>query len=101
MPTEEEWYELFQNTTNEWTTQYGVYGRRFTASNGNSLFLPAAGQRWDKLDYDAGSCGYYWSSSLCTGDSFCAEYLYFLSAYAGVYGYSRYYGFSVRPVREN
>ena len=47
MPTKEEWQELLDNTTNKWTTQNGVNGRLFTGSNGNSLFLPAVGFRWD------------------------------------------------------
>ena len=45
MPTNEEWQELYNNTTVTWTTRNGVDGRLFTASNGNSLFLPAAGFR--------------------------------------------------------
>ena len=43
MPTEDQWEELCQNTSNSWTTQNGINGRLFTASNGNTLFLPAAG----------------------------------------------------------
>ena len=43
IPTIGEWDEMFQNTTSEWTTQNGVNGWRFTASNGNCIFLPAAG----------------------------------------------------------
>lgn len=43
IPSDMQWYELFQNTHNAWTTQNGVAGRRFVASNGNSLFLPASG----------------------------------------------------------
>lgn len=31
------------NTTNEWTEQKGIPGRLFTAKNGQTLFLPAAG----------------------------------------------------------
>ncbi|MBR3783332.1 MAG: hypothetical protein IKJ78_02545, partial [Bacteroidales bacterium] len=41
-PTREEWQELMDNTTSEWTTQNGVKGIKFTASNGNAIFLPAA-----------------------------------------------------------
>ena len=67
MPTKEEWQELYQNTTHTWTTQNGVNGRLFTASNGNSLFLPAAGYRNYSNLGNAGSYGYYWSSSLGTG----------------------------------
>ena len=102
MPTKEEWQELYNNTTHTWTTQNGVNGRRFTASNGNSIFLPAAGNRWDGELINAGSRGYYWSRSLFTGSPYNAWGLYFGSddCSMGSYG-SRYYGFSVRPVREN
>ena len=44
MPTEEEWWELCDNTTITWTTRNGVGGRLFTATNGNSIFLPAGGE---------------------------------------------------------
>lgn len=64
MPTEEQWEELYKNTTNTWTTQNGVNGRLFTAGNGNSLFLPAAGNRWGSEVGYAGSYGSYWSSTL-------------------------------------
>jgi hypothetical protein len=66
MPTQYEWMELYYNTTVTWTTQSGVNGRLFTASNGNSLFLPAAGFRSNDELTDAGDWGYYSSSSLST-----------------------------------
>ena len=66
MPTAEEWHELFSCTVWYWTTQNGVYGHLFTAYNGSSLFLPAAGYRYDSSLYYAGSYGFYWSSSLVT-----------------------------------
>ena len=45
-PTKEEWEELMNNTTATWTTQNGVNGLLFSAINGNSLFLPAAGYHY-------------------------------------------------------
>ena len=63
MPTQAERQELSNNTTKAWTTQNGVNGRLFTASNGNSLFLPAAGCRWVGELYNAGGDGGYWSGS--------------------------------------
>ena len=100
MPTKEEWQELYQNTTVTWTTRNGVNGRLFTASNGNSLFLPAAGYRWYAELDDAGDYGYYWSSSLYTDRPYDAWYFRFFSGYYGMYyGFGRYYGFTVRPVR--
>jgi len=98
MPTIGEWQELYQNTTHIWTTQNGVNGRLFTASNGNSLFLPAAGYRYNSSLDDAGSIGYYWSSSLNTDYPSRAWYFGFRSAIFDMYGYDRNYGFTVRPV---
>ena len=101
-PTREEWQELSGNTTSEWTTQNGVDGRRFTGSNGNSLFLPAAGLRWGSSLYSAGSLGFYWSSSLYPDYPIYAWSFGFNSDGLGVYyNYGRYYGFSVRAVRQN
>ena len=97
MPTREEWQELYQNTTHTWTTQNGVNGRLFTASNGNSLFLPAAGFRSGSLD-DAGSGGYYRSSSLYTNYPSTAWVFYFGSDYYYMGDDDRYYGLTVRPV---
>ena len=97
MPTWDEWQELYQNTTHYWTTQNGVYGRLFTASNGNSLFLPAAGYRYSNSLYDAGNTGYYWSSSLYTSNPVYAWQFYFYSGtYSTHYNGYRPYG---RPVR--
>lgn len=99
MPTKEEWQELYNNTTLTWTTQNGVNGRLFTASNGNSLFLPAAGcRRGSSLD-GAGSDGDYWSSSLLTDRPSRAWYLNFYSVGCGMSSGLRNTGRSVRPVR--
>jgi hypothetical protein len=101
MPTKEEWQELYNNTTHTWTTQNGVNGRLFTASNGNSLFLPAAGFRSNGGEGDLGSRGKYWSSSLnleyqYSYDAKCFSYS---SGSFGLPGALRDDGFSVRPVR--
>ena len=101
MPTKAEWVELYNNTTVTWTTQNGVNGRLFTAANGNSLFLPAAGYRYLGSLLSAGSYGYYWSSSLYTDNPGGAWYLYFSSGDYGMYGSGRYCGQSVRPVRSS
>ena len=98
MPTEEEWQELYNNTTVTWTTQNGVSGRLFTASNGNSLFLPAAGYRYNSSLYNAGY-GIFWSSSLYTGTPGFAWYFSFGSGNYGMYDTYRSSGQSVRPVR--
>ena len=53
MPTIDNWIELISNTTGEFTTLGGVRGYRFTAANGNSIFLPAAGQPMQDSLYES------------------------------------------------
>ena len=101
MPTQAEMQELINNTTVTWTQQNGVNGRLFTAANGNSLFLPAAGYRRDGSLYGAGSNGDYWSSSLDASGPSRAWDLYFDSGNCSVDYYYRYFGLSVRPVRSS
>jgi uncharacterized protein (TIGR02145 family) len=99
MPTEEEWEELLNNTTNTWTTQNGVNGWLFTAANGNSVFLPAAGYR-DASDLILdGYNGAYWSSSLYTDNPGHASVLEFDPNNIVNQHYFRHFGHSVRPVR--
>ncbi len=99
-PTKKEWQELIDNTTSEWTVLNNVKGRRFTASNGNSIFLPAAGNRLESGSFYAGINGVYWSASLRTGYPDCAWLFCFNSGNQKVEGRYRDAGFSVRAVRE-
>ena len=98
MPTDSELTELREQCTWTWTTQNGVNGHRVTGPNGNSIFLPAAGYRSGSSLSNAGSIGYYWSSSLFTDSPNCAYGLYSSSGYVSGGHYSRYCGQSVRPV---
>ena len=100
MPSRKQFQELFDNCESELTTLNGVKGMKFTSKiNGNSIFLPAAGYRWnDGLD-NAGSYGDYWSSTQGPSDSYYAYGLYFNSGDAGWSNYSnRSGGHTVRPV---
>ncbi len=100
MPTEAEWYELITNCTWTWTSDYngtGVKGQIVSASNGNSIFLPAAGSMSAILSY-AGTFGYYWASSLSTYESGLSWIVQFNSDEAAQNYYQRFYGMSVRPV---
>ena len=101
MPTYDQWLELKQNTTLYWTAQNGVNGMLFTASNGNSLFLPADGLRWDNEFQYAGNDGYFWSSSLRSIDQNYAMGFHIDSGGCGMHAYSRVYGLPVRPVRSS
>ena len=98
MPTNEEMNELFNNCTHVWTTQNGKNGRLFTGPNGNSIFLPVAGHRYDSSNGGTGAYGRYWSSSLYTENAGRASYLYFSSISCDTGDRERYYGQSVRPV---
>lgn len=99
IPTYDEWLELYQNTTMIWTTLNGINGRLFTASNGNSLFLPAAGYFGSGNLYLAGSYGDYWSSSVHTDYPSVAWSIDFDVADCDMGYSSRYYGHSLRAVR--
>ena len=103
MPTDAEWTELRTKCTWTWTENYngtGVAGEIVTAPNGNSIFLPAAGGRGGTSRYNAGSDGYYWSSSLDAGNPYGAWYVYFDSDNVHRYRGDRCSGLSVRPVTE-
>lgn len=65
------------------------------------VFFPAADRGSGTELSDAGSYGYYWSSSLCTGTPSTAYDLYITSDKVTLQGnHLRYYGFSVRPVSD-
>ena len=97
MPSFAQIKELLNNTTSTWTTENGVYGRKFTGSNGGTLFFPPAGNRWGVLGC-AGLRGDYWSSTL-SEDGPYGYYLGFESGDAFWGRYGCYIGISVRPVR--
>lgn len=70
MPTKVQFEELTANTTYEWTTIDGVNGGKFTAQNGNYIFLPASGYLYDGNKKFVGYNGSYWSSTRSTSVSF-------------------------------
>ena len=99
MPTDVEMVELRNNCTWTWITYNGVNGYKVTSrSNGNSIFLPAAGYLHGSSLYDAGHSGDYWSSSLYTVDPGGAYELDCFSGYVDRDIANRCYGQSVRPV---
>ena len=101
MPSADQQDELISNCTYEWTTVNGVKGGKFTSKkNGASIFLPAAGYRWDDDLRSAGRHGSYWSSTQDPSYSYYAYHLYFDSggAYWSRYVNYRSYGRTVRPV---
>lgn len=92
------------------TTQDGVVGRLFTATNGNTLFLPSAGYQQHDSNDCLGRDGEYWSNSLYTDygpnhPDYGSEAIYFwFTARDRDPNYNftptrRCYGLSVRAVR--
>ena len=104
IPTDAQFQELLNTTyvTNTWVTDYqgsGVNGRLFTSvTNGNTLFIPAAGRAGNGSMYYIDTRGVVWSSSLYSSDVKYGNYSHFYNS--GVYiDYSgRCNGQSVRGV---
>ncbi len=96
MPTKSELQELCENCSWNWTTQNGVNGYKVIGSNGNSIFLPAAGDRYG-TEASSVSDGFYWSSSLVEGTYYA--YLFYFYSRSTDWSY-RYGGLPVRPVTE-
>ena len=97
MPTAAEWSELMDNCIWTWTTQNGVKGYLITSKmNNNSIFLPAAGGRYDTYNYGDSTNGYYWYPSLYVSGA--AFRLNFNSDNVSKDNANRYDGLPVRPV---
>ena len=100
MPIYDEIKELIKECTWEWIEQNGVSGYKVTGPNGCSIFLPAASCRYESSFYDAGSSGFYWSSTPNEDYSYNAYFLGFDSDFHNMINYFRDRGQSVRPVLE-
>ena len=105
MPTDEEWAELQNNCTWTWTADFngtGIAGYIVTSNKagyeGASIFLPAAGVRFQTDFYYGGSNGYYWSSVFSTESPSGGWNINFDSSNIRKEVYDRCTGFSVRPV---
>jgi len=100
MPTADEIKELIDHCTWTWTRKDGVNGYEVKSkTNGNSIFLPAAGYSQGTGLVDPRREGIYWSSSLYAGGSYNAVYLDFTWDEHKCSSDSRFIGYSVRPVR--
>lgn len=102
IPTQDQWAELLDKCTWNWTQENGVNGWMVTSKlNGNFFFLPAAGILDRTNLFDDGQFGCFWSSSLCVDD---ADHLYdawSVAGYSNGMGWEgdfRCGGIPVRPV---
>ena len=101
MPTKAEFVELVNKeyTTSAWTEVNGVYGCKITSNtNGNSIFIPAAGFINGTELKSVGTWGFVWSSTLYAS-SYSAWGLLFGGSAGGSGSSKRNIGRSVRPVR--
>ena len=101
MPTDAEWTELREQCTWTYTTLNGVYGYQVASkTNGNSIFLPAAGFRNGTSLYLQGRRGYYSSSSLLENYSDNVWIVTFNHEEVYRHSNNRNNGLSVRPVQD-
>ncbi|MGN0846697.1 MAG: chitobiase/beta-hexosaminidase C-terminal domain-containing protein [Kiritimatiellia bacterium] len=104
MPTGTEMGALVANCTTMWTMSNGAPGWLVTGKGvfaSRSIFLPAAGEGYAFGLLSSGSNGYYWSSTVDSSDSRSVWGIDFNSGGFRARTFrSRYYGWSVRPLRE-
>ena len=103
-PKRKELNELSNSSYTIWTwvNQNGVEGYKVVSrSNGNSIFLPAAGFIDGSDMKNVGTSGNYWSSSITTGYSYLAEGIGFKSSKVWEFAGERYGGKTIRPIMLN
>lgn len=100
IPTKSDFEELIANTNSTWETLNGVNGRRFTSkTNGNSIFVPAAGNCSNGSADNVGSNGNLWSSSINESFPINGWLLNLNSDNVNMFNEKRYNGLTVRPVQ--
>lgn len=101
MPTKAQFEELIANTTKSWQTDFngsGVNGMKFTAANGNYIFIPAGGESTNPSEI--GVYGNLWTS---TPKSSLQVYEFSVRGYnqsAQLVEVGPNFGFNVRGVME-
>ncbi len=100
IPTVDEMRELIQNCRWFWTVIRGVPGYQVVGNTGNSIFLPAAGNRYGMEYEDAYYFGKYWTSQLSEKNNKMACYLEFSQQGIDMASIARCTGLNIRPVLE-
>jgi hypothetical protein len=98
LPTEAEMTELIDLCSWDWSVSNGTPGMTVTGPNGNSIFLPAGGDRFGTEQREFGEYGYYWTGTLNTEETRNAYRLEFDDWGASCTSYARYIGHLIRPV---
>lgn len=98
LPTYDEYLEMLDNCTFKREEVNGHKGLRITGPNGNSIFLPFAGNRTGQNRSNVGDNGYYWLGQAVNENAYTL-YIDNWSDYISVKdNYNRAYGFTIRPV---
>ena len=98
MPTVEEWIALRDSCSRVYTTLNGVYGMLFTASNGNSIFIPAADNKGAPRYSIEDPAGNYWTTSLSTAPYSASAFYFNSNGATNIISRDRYCGLPIRPV---
>lgn len=100
LPTVQEMTELMQQCQWIWTQINGVTGFQVVGKTGNSIFLPAGGNRYGMEYEDAYYYGRYWCGE-CGDDQYHRAFLLEFSQMGGdIITMGRFMGMLVRPVLE-
>lgn len=95
-PSQTDFFELINYCDSRWEIVNGVSGRRFIGTNGNSIFLPAAGYTYWYNQY-LNELGYYMTRQVYSNEKLWL--LYFSdSEISTTWTNVKYQGYSVRPV---
>ena len=101
IPSKDEWQELKDRCTWEWTFRNGSEGYLVTGDNGNSIFLPATGYISGGSKRMTGDFGYYWTNECSPEEPYLGWDFYIQSAAATFCLGGRDNARAIRPVRRN
>lgn len=100
MPTADEILELHNSCSCEIGNMNGVNGYYYIAPNGNRIFFPFAGVKYKSETMKVGSITMFWSGTLCDTNNDRYNYAYHGQVSQGILQSQRYYGLSIRPVKD-
>lgn len=95
-PSRSDYKELMENCNSRWENHNGVWGRRFSGLNGNSIFFPASGYIYSYNQYKD-ELGYYMTSNTDINQN-CILFYFSDSETSNYWINVKYQGYSVRPV---
>lgn len=98
-PSSEDLQELIDNCEWEWKSRNGMYGWEIMGSNGNSIFLPAAGAYSAYRLANVNESGRYWCSNM--ESTHFAFGLRFNNMTYNIVADTKFYGRPIRPVYGN